>query len=81
MGKHHEEKIEIMRKYLMYISTGFAYHIKDIPSKKIDNAIKKFAFSVDKTSIIGFYVLDFMIQQLWVTGRMDIFLLTIWYII
>jgi len=56
MGKHHEEKIEIMRKYLSAISTGFSCHIKgDIPSKKIDNALKKFASGMDRTTIIGFY--------------------------
>ena len=56
MGKYHEEKIEIMRKYLGNIANGFTYHIKgDIPSKKIDNAIKKFATGIDRTSIIGFF--------------------------
>lgn len=56
MERYHEEKIEIMRKYLGNIVNGFAYHIKgDIPSKKIDNAIKKFASGIDRTSIIGFY--------------------------
>ena len=56
MGKYHEEKIEIMRKYLGKIANGFSYHIKgDIPSKKIDNAIKKFASGIERTSIIGFF--------------------------
>lgn len=56
MGRHHEEKIEIMRKYLGNIANGFAYHIEgDIPGKKIDNAIKKFASGMDRTSIIGFF--------------------------
>lgn len=56
MGRYHEEKIEIMRKYLGNIANGFTYHIKgDIPSKKIDNAIKKFASGIDRTSIIGFF--------------------------
>lgn len=57
MGKYHEEKIKIMRKYLGKIVTGsFSYHIKgDIPSKKIDNALKKFAQGMDRTTIIGFY--------------------------
>lgn len=55
MGKYHEEKIEIMRKYLGKIANGFSYHIKgDIPSKKIDNALKKFASGKDRTTIIGF---------------------------
>lgn len=56
MGKYHEEKIEIMRKYLGKIANGFTYHIKgEIPSKKIDNAIKTFASGIDRTSIIGFF--------------------------
>lgn len=56
MGRHHEEKIEIMRKYLGNIANGFAYHIEgDIPGKKIDNAIKKFASGMDRTSVIGFF--------------------------
>lgn len=56
MGKHHEEKIEIMRKYLGNIANCSSYHINgDIPSKKIDNAIKKFASGIDRKSIIGFY--------------------------
>lgn len=56
MEKYHEEKIEIMRKYLGKIANGFSYHIKgDIPSKKIDNALKKFASGMDRTTIIGFF--------------------------
>jgi hypothetical protein len=56
LDKHHDEKVEIMRTYLGKIATGFSYHIKgDIPSKKIDNALKKFAFGMDRTTIIGFY--------------------------
>ena len=56
MGKYHEEKIEIMRKYLDKIADGFAYHIKgEIPSKKIDNAIKTFASGIERGSIIGFF--------------------------
>lgn len=52
----HEEKIEIMRKYLSKMNTFYVYHMKgDIPSKKIDNAIKKFANGLDSTTIIGFY--------------------------
>jgi len=55
MGKS-EDKIEIMRKYLSKMSNGFAYHITgDIPSKKMDHAIKKFANGLDKTTVIGFY--------------------------
>lgn len=56
MGNYHEEKIEIMRKYLRNIATGgFDYHIKgNIPSKKIDNALKKFALGMDRKTVIGF---------------------------
>lgn len=56
MGKYREEKIEIMRKYLGKIANGFTYHIKgDIPSRKVDAAIKKFAAGMDRTTIIGFF--------------------------
>lgn len=56
MENYHEEKIELMRKYLQRISTGFSYHVKgDIPSKKINNAIQTFASGIDRSSIIGFY--------------------------
>lgn len=57
MGKYHEEKIEIMRKYLGKMGVeGMPYHIEGtIPSKKIDNAIKTFASGIDRDSIIGFY--------------------------
>lgn len=56
MGKFHEEKIELMRKYLGKIANGFTYYIKgEIPSKKIDNAIKAFASGIERTSIIGFF--------------------------
>lgn len=35
MGKFHEEKIELIKKYLGDIATNTGYHIKgDIPSKK-----------------------------------------------
>lgn len=55
MGKN-ETKIEIMKKYLPQMATGFPWHIGgDVPSKKIDNAIKKFASGLDPTTIIGFY--------------------------
>ncbi|WP_027621462.1 hypothetical protein [Acetivibrio clariflavus] len=52
----HQEKVEIMRKYLKEMSTVSSYYVKeDIPDKKIDNAIKKFAKGLDKNTIIGFY--------------------------
>lgn len=51
----HKEKIELLRKYYSKISDDWEFHIKgDIPSKKIDNAIKKFANGLDRNTIIGF---------------------------
>lgn len=51
-----DEKVQLLSKYYRGIATNFVFHIKgDIPSKKIDNAIKKFASGVDRTTIIGFY--------------------------
>lgn len=51
-----EDKIELLRKYYGKISTTYGFYIRDdIPSKKIDNALKKFAFGMDKSTIIGFY--------------------------
>lgn len=51
-----EEKVELMRKYASDIRTNFPFHIQgDIPSRKIDAALKKFASGLDKTTIIGFY--------------------------
>lgn len=46
-----------MKKYLSNIATQTGYyHISgDIPSKKIDAAIKSFASGLDRTTIIGFY--------------------------
>lgn len=56
MGKFHEEKIELIKKYLGDIATNTGYHIKgDIPSKKIDAAINKFASGLDRTTVIAFY--------------------------
>ena len=56
MGKFHEEKIKIMRKYLGAIAANTGYYIEgDVPSKKIDAAIHKFASGLDRTTIIGFY--------------------------
>ena len=72
MGEH-EEKIEIMRKYLTDMSTGFYCHIGgEVPSKKINNALKTFAQGMDSDTIIGFYDTT----SLGVV-RMDIFLLMI----
>lgn len=55
MGQY-EEKIELLRKYYSKICTSYGFCIKgDIPSKKIDNALKKFASGMDRTTVIGFY--------------------------
>lgn len=52
----HEKKIELMRKYASEIKTEFSFHIKgNIPSKKVDMALKKFANGMDRTTVIGFY--------------------------
>lgn len=51
-----QDLIELMRKYSCKIRTSFEFHIKgDIPSKKIDHALKTFANGLDRTTIIGFY--------------------------
>lgn len=53
---NYKKKIELMRKYADRIKTVYPFHVKgDIPSKKIDNAIKEFAGTLDRDSIIGFY--------------------------
>ena len=52
----HEKKIEIMRKYYKEIEAVSEFFIKgEIPSKRIDNALKKFASGMDRTTIIGFF--------------------------
>ena len=52
----HEEKIKLMRKYASEIQTNFTFYIQgDIPSKKINNAVKKFAQGLDTSTVIGFY--------------------------
>lgn len=52
-----QKKIKLLKKYANEIKTSsFQFYIKgNIPSKKIDNAIQKFANNVDRTSIIGMY--------------------------
>ena len=51
-----EQMISILRKYYSDISTSFPFHIKgEIPTKKINNAIKVFAEGVDRETIIGLY--------------------------
>ena len=56
MDNFHEEKSEIMKKYLWKIAVYSSFYTKDnLPSKKIDNAIKCFASGANKKSIIGFF--------------------------
>ena len=44
-----------MRKYYQQIKTSSDFFIKgEIPTKRVDNALKKFAFGMDRTTIIGF---------------------------
>ena len=52
----HEKKIEILRKYYNEIRTSYDFFIKgEIPSIRVDNALKKFACGMDRTTMIGFY--------------------------
>lgn len=52
----HEKKIEIMHKYYKEIKTSYDFFIKgEIPSARVDNALKKFASGMDRTTMIGFY--------------------------
>lgn len=56
MGNFHSKKINVMEKYLSDIATVSGYYIGDnIPSKKIDNAVKSFALDLDRATIIGFF--------------------------
>ena len=58
MGKYHQEKIKIMQEYLQKMAAGhpYTYYIGvKIPETKLDNAIKMFAFSLEKKNAIGFY--------------------------
>ncbi len=50
------KKIEIMRKYYQEIKTNMGFFVKgDIPIERVDNALKKFTFGMDRTTMIGFY--------------------------
>ena len=52
----HEKKVALLKKYYSQIQTSDGFEIaENIASKKIDNAIKKFASGLDRKSIIGFY--------------------------
>ncbi|MBR6223828.1 MAG: hypothetical protein IKQ71_10385 [Lachnospiraceae bacterium] len=54
--EQHKQKVELMRKYASKICTSFVFHVgDDIPSKKIDNAIKKYANGLDRDTVIGLY--------------------------
>ena len=54
--EQHKQKVELMRKYASEICTSFVFHVgDDIPSKKIDNAIKKYANGLDRDTVIGLY--------------------------
>lgn len=47
---------ELLRKYYRLICTNNEFYLCDnIPAKKLDNAIARFASGVDRNSIIGFY--------------------------
>lgn len=55
MGEH-EEKIEILGKYLSAMTTAYNYHLgKNVPGKKLDNAEKSFAQGLDREKVLGFY--------------------------
>lgn len=54
--EQHKQKVDLMRKYASEICTSFVFHVgDDIPSKKIDNAIKKYANGLDRDTVIGLY--------------------------
>ena len=39
MGKYHEEKIEIMRKYLEKIASGFSCYIDRFPRRRLEKLL------------------------------------------
>lgn len=52
----HEKKVELLRKYHRDIAENTGFSIKgDIPIRSVDNALKKFASGMDRTTMIGFY--------------------------
>lgn len=52
----HEEMVNILKKYYSKIGTINSVDLAGcIKTKKIDNAVKKFAFGLDRDSIVGFY--------------------------
>lgn len=55
MGEH-EDKVEILGKYLSAMTTAYNYHLgKNVPGKKLDNAEKSFAQGLDMEKVLGFY--------------------------
>ena len=52
----HKTKIELLAKYADKIATIPTFYVGDsIPEKTLNNAVKKYANGVDRTSIIGLY--------------------------
>ena len=50
------EKLKILKKYYKSMEGLYHFYIKgDIPSGKLNNAIKKFASGVDRSTILGFF--------------------------
>lgn len=55
MGEH-EDKVEILGKYLSAMTTAYNYHLgKNVSGKKLDNAEKSFAQGLDREKVLGFY--------------------------
>lgn len=57
MNTHHEEKMELLKKYLpnMAVIKRRTYLANEIPLNKIEKAMRKFAFGLEKSSVLGFY--------------------------
>lgn len=50
-----QEKVELLRKYYKDMCPTFNFYIKgEMPSKKLDVAMKKFGQGIDRSTIIGF---------------------------
>ena len=48
----HEKKVELLRKYHRNIAENTGFSIKgDIPIRSVDNALKKFASGMDRTTM------------------------------
>ena len=51
-----QQKIELLRKYAYKIGSKGIFHINgDIPIRKIENAIKKYANGLDRDTVIGLF--------------------------